>query len=132
MVAITKLDDDHVPVPIELVWVMVLPIHAVAGPAIVPVAGTVLTVTPLVAEALPQLLVTVYDITVDPVVMPVTNPSVPTVATAVLDDVQLPPLVALSSRISFPVHTVAGPVMVPAVGSALIVMVCIALHPDKV
>lgn len=59
MDASERLVEDHVPPESELVSVILVPRQAVAGPDIVPVGGTVVTVTVLVAETLPQLLVNV-------------------------------------------------------------------------
>ena len=50
-----------------------------------------------------------------PLLTPVTIPVLPTVATAVLLLLQVPPLIPSVKVIVDPVHTLAGPVMVPAV-----------------
>lgn len=67
-------------------------------------------------------------ITVVPVAIPVTTPVAGfIVATDVLLLLQLPPLTASVNVITEPVHTVAGPAMVPADGAGLIVIACVSI-----
>ena len=67
-----------------------------------------------------------------PAVRPVTIPSASTVATAELEDVQLPLGTALSRSVVRPTHTSVVPVIVPAFGSAftVTVVVMVAMQPD--
>ena len=58
----------------------------------------------------PALFVTVYDTVVEPVVRPVTTPVAEIVATAVLEEVQTPPAVALANWVVAPKHTFVAPV----------------------
>ena len=58
-VAIAGLLLLQVPPTVVSISVMVLPVHTLVGPVIVPADTTLITVTSAVAEALPQLLVTV-------------------------------------------------------------------------
>ena len=61
-----------------------------------------------------------------PVATPVTTPALLTVASAALLLLQVPPVVASVSVMVAPVHTIAGPVMVPADGAGLTVSACVA------
>lgn len=56
-----------------------------------------------------------------PALMPLTTPVVFTEATAVLEVLQVPPVVASVRFIAAPAQTVAGPLMVPAAGVRLTV-----------
>lgn len=58
-----------------------------------------------------------------PVATPLTIPAVPTVATVMSDEVQLPPGKVAEMVMSLPLHTVVSPVSVPATGSAFTVMI---------
>ena len=91
-----------------------------------PIAGILLTVTTRVAAAVPQLLVTEYDIVAVPVDTPVTRPVASTAALAGVDEVHTPPLTALLNKVVAPTHTVAVPVTVPALGSRLTVTTLVA------
>jgi hypothetical protein len=51
--------------------------------------------------------------------MPATTPDVLTEATAVLEEVQVPPVVASASVMVAPTHTGPAPVMVPALAAGL-------------
>ena len=61
-----------------------------------------------------------------PDVRPFTTPEVPTVATAVLVLLHTPPEVASVNVVDEPAFTVAVPVIVPATGNGLIVIVEVA------
>ena len=67
-----------------------------------------------------------------PAVRPVTIPSASIVATAVLEDVQVPLGTALSRSVVNPTHTSVVPAIVPAFGSAftVTVVVAVATQPD--
>ena len=88
------------------------------------------TVNVTVADAEPQLLVTVYDIMVVPTNTPLTTPvPVPTVAIAVFALVHTPSLVALANVV-VPLTNVAGvPVMEATDGKELMVTVVTAKQP---
>ena len=60
--------------------VMVAPTHTIERPAITPGAGKGFTVTGCVATAVPQLLVTLYEIVARPPDTPLTKPVADTVA----------------------------------------------------
>jgi hypothetical protein len=65
---------------------------------------------------------------VAPVVMPKTTPVMLfTEATAVLPEVQVPPVTVLVRVMVLPVHTVVGPLMVPAVAVVFTVTVAVAV-----
>jgi hypothetical protein len=87
----------HVPPAVALESDVVAPVHTVVVPDMDDgVDGAVLTVNAVVANALPQLLVTVYDMVAEPLVSAVTCPVVALiVATAGAVLLQLPPAVAL-------------------------------------
>jgi hypothetical protein len=99
--------------------------HTVIVPAIAPGLGKGLTVTLTVAAAIPQLLVTVYEIVVVPAAMPVTTPDeIPIAAVDGFTDVQTP-LASPPELLSVVVvvgQTTAVPVIVPALGNGLTVM----------
>ena len=59
MVATAVFTDVHAPPPVALLSVVVLPAQTVAVPVIVPVPGSVPTVTTVVAAAVPHMLMTV-------------------------------------------------------------------------
>ena len=117
----------HSPPPAALVSDVLAPTHTIAVPAIVPASGIGLTVATCVAAAVPQLLLTVYDIVVVPAEKPVTTPEVLTEPTAGLVLLHAPPLVALVSEVLAPAHTIAVPVIVPASGRGLTVATCVAV-----
>jgi hypothetical protein len=110
---------------------IVEPGHVAAPPVIVPALGATFTVITFVAVALPQLVVTSYDIAVVPAVIPVTIPAVLTDATPEADELHVPPLAVLLNAIVEPAQTTELPVIVPATGVVLIVTatVPVAAHP---
>ena len=91
-----------------------------------PADGRVLTVTTAVAAAVPQLLVTVHEIVVVPVETPVTRPSVPIVATTVFVLDHTPPPVTSESEIEALVQTEVAPLILPADGVGLTVIIAVA------
>ncbi len=96
--------------------------HIGVLPDIVPASGNGLTVTALVATAVPQPLVTEYDMVVVPADAPVTIPvALPIAAIVVLDDVHTPPPAALLRVVVAPAQTAAVPVIAPALGSGFTV-----------
>ena len=70
-------------------------------------------------------MVTVYVIVAEPAVTPLTTPLASTVATAVLDDVQTPPAVALVSAVVEPAHTSVVPLIAATTGIGLTVTVVV-------
>jgi hypothetical protein len=117
----------HTPPVIELLKAVVAPGHIMSVPVIVPADAVELTVIMRVALAVPQLPVTVYDIVVVPDATPVTTPDALTVATDAEEELHTPPPAVLARAVVDPAQTVAVPVMVPAEGAALTVIVCVAV-----
>jgi hypothetical protein len=107
------------------------PAHTVAVPVIVPAFGNGSTVTVAVAAAVPQPLVTVYDIVVVPPERPLTTPNVLTVPTAMFVELHTPPVIPSARPIVVPAHTVpdAG-VIIPAFAAALTVTTVVAVQPE--
>lgn len=69
----------------------------------------------------------------EPALTPVTLPELPTVATAGLEELQTPPVVASESVMEAPAHTVEGPEMVPAEGERFTVSgVVLMAEPHEV
>jgi hypothetical protein len=97
-----------------------------AAPVIVPADGVVLTVIVASAFAVPQPLVTVYDIIDVPAATPVTTPPVVMVALAVFELLHVPPATPSVSAVVEPSHTVVAPEIVPAFGTGLTVHILIA------
>jgi hypothetical protein len=62
-----------------------------------------------------------------PATTPVTTPVPPTEATPVALLLHVPPAVAFDNAVVLPAHTVAVPVIVPALGSALTVTTLVVL-----
>jgi hypothetical protein len=116
----------HVPPPTLSDSVIVAPTFTEDEPVIVPALGKGIIVTVWVAVAVPQLLLTVYDIAVVPAAKPVTIPVLPTVAIDGPEDDHVPPEIASVSVIVLPAQTVDGPVMTPALGEALTVNTFVA------
>jgi hypothetical protein len=106
------------PVPV-VVKLIVVPVHTVLGPLIVPALGMGNTVIGLVLRAVPQALVTVYLMVSRPALTPVTIPVVPTVAAAVFTLLHTPPVVLAVRVVVAPTQTVLLPLMVPDVGAAI-------------
>ena len=114
------------PPAVASVSVAVVPGHITGNPIIVPAAGSGLTVTTTVAAAVPQLLLTVYEIVAVPAVTPVTTPEVPIVATPVGILLHAPPPAASVSAVVAVAHTIGVPVMIPAEGMAITVTTVVA------
>jgi hypothetical protein len=104
-------------------------IHTEPEPLIVPASAVELTVIDFVAVALPQLLVTLYDIVAIPAPTPVTVPVALTVATAPLDELQLPAATLALRAVEALIHTEPEPLIVPAsaVGLTVIDFVAVAV-----
>ena len=116
---------DQLPPVVTSVKVVVVLVVTVNVPAIG--AGKRLTVTTLVALALPQLLVTVKDMVVVPAVAPVTDPVLVTKAMEGTLLVQPMPPAPSVNDVDEPTHTDATPVMVPALGDGFTVTTLVAL-----
>ena len=125
-VATTVLVLLHTPPVVASVNVVDEPAIIVAVPLIVPAAGEGLTVITWVAAAVPQPLVTVYDMVVVPDVRPITIPEAFTVATTVLVLLHTPPLVASVKVVDELAHTLTVPMIVPADGKGLTVTTWVA------
>jgi len=125
-VAIAALLLIQVPPLVASVKVIVAPEHTVVGPEMAATVGVAVRVIECVAIAVPQLLVTEYDITTEPPVTPVTTPPVLTVAMAFEELIQVPPPAELVRLIVAPVHKVEEPVSVPALGLGLTVTTVVA------
>jgi hypothetical protein len=122
----------HVPPLVVLLSVVVLPVQTVAVPVMALTTVPGVTVTFLVVRAVPQSVVTIYDIVLVPADMPVTIPVMPTVPTAVLLLLQEPPGDALLSAVVLPAQTEATPVIGLAVGSVLTVTTFVATAEPQV
>ena len=118
-VAIPVDPEVHVPPVVELLNVVVAPAQTADVPFITPPFGNGLTVIVLVAVALPQMLVTVYEIIAVPAATPVVIPVEPTVAIPVALELHTPPVVELLSVMVEPAQTADAPVIVPAVGAVI-------------
>ena len=123
----------HTPVAAESDKAVSEPTHNDNAPAIAPASGRGLTISECAAVSLPQLLVTVYKISELPAATPVTLPVAdPAVATVVLLLLQCPPGLASDSVVITPAHTLEVPVMIPAAGNGLTVIIFVALAvPQK-
>jgi hypothetical protein len=99
--------------------VVVEPTHTLVAPTIVPATGKGLTVIGSVATAVPQALVTEYEMVVLPADTPVTIPVLLTVAIAVLLLLQTPPGAPSVNVIVEATHTLVAPVIVPGTGNTL-------------
>ena len=119
----------QIPPVVASVKIVFEPAQTIGVPAMVPALGVGLTVTTCVAAAVPQLLVTVYDIVVVPVAMPLTTPEVPTVPVDGLTLLHAPPVAASVKAVLAPVQTVGVPEIVPAFGRPFTVTTCVAVQP---
>ncbi len=124
----TPVDTElHVPPPVASVRFVVVVGQAVRPPVIVPAVGVAVTVTTTVAAAVPQLLVTVYDMVDVPGIIPVTTPVALTVATPVETELHTPPAARSVSAVVPPAgQTVSPPVIAPAFGAGLTVTIAVA------
>ena len=130
-VATEVADEVHTPPEVVLVNVVVEPTHASVVPPIAASVGNAFTFTVAWAFEVHPFVVTVYVIVAVPAVTPLTTPLASTVATAVLDDVQTPPAVALVSAVVEPAHTSVVPLIAATTGIGLTVTVVVTdeLHP---
>jgi hypothetical protein len=85
-------------------------------PVMVPADGSGDTVIYAVAMAIPQPLVTVYDIIAVPAAIPVTTPDVSTLAVAALLVLQVPPVTVSTIVLVADSQTDVEPVMKPSYG----------------
>ena len=106
-----------------LLYIVVLPEHRDARPAIVPALGSVVTFIILVTVVDVQLLLTVYMMVSVPGEIPVTIP--PLTAAAALLALQIPPGTVFDKVMVEPVHTLEEPVMLPALGAGVILMILV-------
>jgi hypothetical protein len=121
-VATLVVPEDHEPPDTELLSVVTLPWQTTIVPVIEANEPTVTTTEALQPE--PRL----YSIVAVPLATVVTSPVVPsTVATAVLELLHEPPVVALDRLVVPPIHTLAVPVI--AAGAVLTVTSAEALQP---
>ena len=122
----TADDELQAPPLVASLKVTVAPIHNDAVPFIVPAFGIEFTVTVFVAFAVPQLLVTEYDIVAVPAAKPVTTPRELIAAVVVLDELHTP-LPAASLKLAVvPTHNAAVPLIAPAAGNGFIVTPLVA------
>jgi hypothetical protein len=110
------------------------PKQTVCAPEIVIADGAaeIVTLVVAVASAQPPVPVTVYVIVAVPPATPLTKPDELTIATAVLLEVQAPPLTVELSCVEVLEQAVVVPEIVPAEGTAEIVTVLVAVaseHP---
>jgi hypothetical protein len=123
MVAVVGLLLDHVPPATVSDKVTVEDGHTEVAPVIAPANAAGVTEIVEVATAVPQLLVTEYEILATPPATPVTTPVVaPTVATVPSLVLQVPPEAPSVKVLETPAHNVDTPVTVPATGSGLTVI----------
>src|ERR1019366_4639131 len=111
----------HVPPVAVSARVIEEPIHTAPGPVIVPAEGSGVMVTTWLAIAVPQMPETEYIMVSVPPETPVTIPPV-TVAVALLL-LHTPPVVVSVKVIVAPAHRLDAPVIEPATGNGLMVMV---------
>jgi hypothetical protein len=122
-VAIPVIPLVHTPPDVVQVSVVVADAQTALAPEIAATVGRGFTVTALVATDVPHEFVTEYEISVLPAATPETIPEVPTVAINVLPLLQTPPVVALLNVVVAEGQTVAVPVIVPAAGFGLTVII---------
>ena len=117
----------HVPPPAASFNNDVAAGQALSEPVILPALGNRFTVTIAVAAAVPQLLITVYEIIEVQVVAPVTRPDVElTVATPLLTLLQVPNPTPSLSNVAVAGHILSEPVITPAFGVGLTVTTTLA------
>ena len=124
-VAMVLLLLSQVPPLTVLVMAVVLPAHTTAVPERVPAEVGVPTLITKSATAVPHILLTVYIMVSRPEAIPPTTPVLSTRALPLLA-LQVPPLMASVRGVPALIHTLDEPVMVPASGSGLMVMLLIA------
>ena len=102
----------------------------VAPPAAIVADADGLTVTDAVVDVVhPLALVTLYVIVTKPDVTPDTTPVVLTVATALLLDDHVPPVVELANVVDNPAQTFDAPVMAETTGNGFIVALKVNVLP---
>ena len=119
-------DELHAPPLVASVNVTVAPAHNDAVPFIVPAFGMELTVTSLVALAVPQLLVTVYDMVAVPAAEPVRLPVKLMDAIAADEELHTPLPAALLKVTVVPTQIPVAPLIAPAAGNGFIVTPLVA------
>src|SRR5689334_2934973 len=125
MVALARVLLLHVPPDTLAVRLVVALAHTVGSPKIYIEVVSEFTVIVFVATAVPQPLVTAYDITAVPAATPVTTPVLLTVAIPVAPELQVPPLIVLLNVIVLLTLTADEPVIEPAFGAALTVTILV-------
>ena len=115
----------HTPPAAASVKAIVLPAQTIDAPLITPASGGVLTVISLVATAVPHELVTEYDMTALPVMIPETMP--PETEAAVPELVHAPPDTGSARVIVDPTQTPEAPAIVPAVADGVTTIDCDAV-----
>jgi hypothetical protein len=112
--------------------VILVPAHTDEAPVIEPASGSGFTVTTLVPVAVPQLLVTEYDMVATPPAKPLTIPvDAPTDATVGLPLFHEPPEIVLDNVIEDPAQTEVGPERVPALAPGLTAMLFITTEDPQ-
>ena len=114
----------HKPPNVASVSIDEEPAHTVSGPLIGSIDEP--TVITFVATAVPQLLVTAYEIITVPADKPVTTPEDDTVALVLLA-LQVPPLMASVSVMEAATATIEAPLMLPADAAGLTVTIFVAV-----
>jgi hypothetical protein len=116
----------HVPPVVASATERVAPAQmALTVPVIVPALRNAPTVTDSVVETVPQDDVIVYFMVSIPADTPLTKPvAEPIVACVLLAD-QVPPVVRSDSKSVVPAQRLAEPVIVPAVGAASTLTICV-------
>jgi hypothetical protein len=97
------------------------PVHTIAAPEMIPASGTSLIFMVFVAMSIPQILETAYIMVSVPAATLVTTP--PETVADVLLLLQAPPVTTSVKVMAEPTHKPDKPVMLPASGNALMVMV---------
>ena len=117
----------HKPPAMVLIKVAVSALHKVSMPEIIPAYGRGFTVTAFWAVSMLHTLLTTYKTVSVPAESPANTPVVPTDATDPETLCQLPPTELSLSVIAEPAHTESVPVMWPALGREVTVMMCVLL-----
>lgn len=115
----------HAPPGVASDKVIVLPVHTLVGPVIVPAVRYAPIVITFVATYEPHALTTLYIIVSRPEDTPVSKP-VPLIVALPLVALHVPPGTVSVSVVNVPAHTVAGPTIVPAPEVELTVMLYVA------
>ena len=118
----------HKPAGVTSLKVVLAPAQMPVFPRIGDTDGGPVTVTLMVAVAVPQPLITVYDITVEPADIPVTVPVPLTVAIVKSKLLHEPPVPVVDKPEVAPTQIEEVPLIVPASGAGLIVTVAAILN----